>query len=321
MTKTKEHVVLPLVSEVVSQVENLQFGWIRDLPDHRDFTINTTELPKLPVAGTSRVCSVSEMLSTLGLPTLEVGNLPLAVDLRAFCSPIENQEQLGSCTAQAGVAMLEYFERRAFGQHIDGSRLFLYKTTRKLLGWTGDTGSYLRTTMGAMALFGIPQEKYYPHTIANFDLEPSAFVYALAQNYQAITYYRLDPPNTSAPELLKRIKQHVALKLPSMFGFSVYNSALMQAARSGKIPFPSQKDKNIGGHAVMIVGYDDNMLITNADDNSKTKGAFIIRNSWGTAWGERGYGYLPYEYVLKGLAVDFWCLLKSEYVDSNAFGI
>jgi C1A family cysteine protease len=70
---------------------------------------------------------------------------PASVDLRAWCSPIEDQGNLGSCTANAGVGLLEYYERRAFGKHLDGSRLFLYKASRNLLGWTGDTGAYLRT--------------------------------------------------------------------------------------------------------------------------------------------------------------------------------
>jgi C1A family cysteine protease len=82
--------------------------------------------------------------------------LPAKVDLRKWCSPIEDQGQLGSCTADAGAGRMEYFERHAFGTHLGASRLFLYKVTRNLLGWTGNQGPYLRSTMKSMVLLGIP---------------------------------------------------------------------------------------------------------------------------------------------------------------------
>ena len=115
--------------------------------------------------------SVKKMLSKVGKGgvTAPAPTLPTSVDLRPWCSPIENQLTLGSCTAHAGVGLVEYFERRAFGKHIDASRLFLYKVTRNLLQWTGDTGAFLRTTMYAMTLFGTPPEEYYKYIIADFD--------------------------------------------------------------------------------------------------------------------------------------------------------
>jgi C1A family cysteine protease len=116
---------------------------------------------------------------------------------------------------------VEYFERRAFGKHLDASRLFLYKVTRNLLKWTGDTGAFLRSTMYALTLFGVPPEEYYPYNIADFDKEPSAFCYAFAQSYQAISYYRLDPSGTARDALLARIKTELSKGLPSMFGFTV----------------------------------------------------------------------------------------------------
>jgi C1A family cysteine protease len=157
--------------------------------------------------------------------------------------------------------------------------------------------------------------------IADFDKEPPAFCYAFAQNYQAISYYRLDPPGTPLDALLTQIKTCLAAGLPSMFGFTVYNS-ISQAATTGKIPFPAAGERILGGHAVVTVGYDDALKIKNTNPGGlETTGALLIRNSWGTGWGSGGYGWLPYEYVLRRLAVDWWSLLKNEWVDTGIFKI
>jgi C1A family cysteine protease len=281
--------------------EQMGMGWLPDLPDIRDYTPEHD--------------AVELLLAKTSIPETNAPALAASVDLRPWCSPIENQGSLGSCTAHAGVGMVEYLERRAFGKHIDASRRFLYKVTRKLAGFTGDSGAFLRNTMGGMRLFGAPPESYWPYVIAQFDEEPPAFCYSLGQDFQALTYYRLDPPGTDRKALLTSIKTHAASKLPSMFGFTAYESIF--SAAGGKIPFPTKGDKVAGGHAVMAVGYDDALEI--AYHGTTTHGALRIRNSWGTGWGEKGYGWLPYEYVLKGLAVDWWVLLGEEWVDTGEF--
>ncbi|NIM50659.1 MAG: cysteine protease [Gemmatimonadales bacterium] len=274
-------------------------GWMPDLPDIRDFTQSHEQVDRL----------MKQMKVKAKAPTA----FPNKMDLRGDCAPVEDQQTIGSCTAQAGVGLVEYFERRASGEHIDASRLFLYKVTRNLLGWTGDTGAFLRTTMGAMVLFGVPPEKYWPYRIARYDEEPSTFLYAFAENYKAIKYYRLDPPGTDRQTLLTRIKYLIAAHLPCMFGFTVYSS-ITQAEESGEIPFPEAGDKRAGGHAVVAVGYEDKRKI------GTHTGALLIRNSWGEDWGEDGYGYLPYQYVLSGLAVDWWSLIQAKWVDTGKFG-
>lgn len=200
--------------------------------------------------------------------------------------------------------------------HILASRLFLYKTTRNLLHWTGDTGAFLRSTMQSMVLFGVPPEDYWPYIIADYEKEPSAFCYAFAQNYQTIQYVRLDPSGTTKAALLQNIKNHLAAGLPSMFGFTVYNS-ISQAGTTGAIPFPCPAERAAGGHAIVAVGYDDKKKITNSGCKQSSTSALLIRNSWG----DHGYGWLPYDYVLRGLATDWWVLFKSEWIDTGEFKV
>lgn len=267
------------------------YGWIPDYPDVRDYTRKTEIVSKL--LGAQKASS--------------------KIDLRKYCSPIVNQGNLGSCTANAASGIVEYFQKRAFGTYTNVSRMFLYKATRNLMKKLGDTGAYIRTTMGALALFGVPPEKYWDYKIEDFDKEPLPFCYSFAQNYQALTYFRLDEHGKSKKEILTGIKETLSNEVPAMFGFTVYNS--IRGAENGKIPFPAKTDSVLGGHAVVAVGYDDEIKI------GSSTGAFIIRNSWGEEWGEKGYGYLPYDYVLNGLAIDWWALVKAEWVNLKEFGV
>ena len=288
-------------------------GWIPDLPDIRDYTGETP--------------GVRDVLGPTGLASgaprgPRPPRLPAAVDLRHWASPVEDQGALGSCTAQAGAGLVEYYERKAFGRHVEASRLFLYKATRDLMKSRGDSGAYLRTTMGAMVLFGVPPEPYWPYTDAEdgFDKEPPAFCYAFAQNYKTLLYYRHDPAGAARAEVLEKLKTYLAAGHPAMFGFTVYSS-IDQAAATGRIPVPFGRERIEGGHAVVAMGYDDAMTVANASGGEAARGALLVRNSWGKAWGEKGYGWLPYAYVERGLAEDFWSVLKKDWIDTGEFKI
>ncbi|MEW6007844.1 MAG: C1 family peptidase [bacterium] len=293
---------IPETGEVVGT------GWLPPLPDLRDYT--------------DKEASIAEMAKKLfGKKTRA---LPPKVDLRQWCSAIENQGNLGSCTSHAGVGIVEYFEKRGYGKYIDGSRLFVYKTTRNLMGVVGDTGAWLRNVMGALVLCGVPAEKYWPYTDKkpDFDKEPTSFVYAIADNYEALKYFCHDPLGMNIPpaNVLQSVKKYLAAGIPSMFGFYGFPS-FSQSNVKGGIPYPCPGERAEWGHAIVAVGYDDALKIKNTKCNKETKGALLIRNSWGTSWGDKGYGWLPYDYVLNKLALDFWSLLSMEWVDTKQFGL
>lgn len=288
-------------------------GWMPDLPDIRDYTEDTP--------------GVRDLLGPTGVGRgpargRRPARLPAAIDLRPWASPVEDQGGLGSCTAQAGAGVIEYYERKSFGRHVEASRLFLYKASRNLMKSRGDSGAYLRSTMGAMVLFGVPPEPYWPYTDAadGFDREPPAFCYAFAQNYKTLLYYRHDPAGAARTGLLEKLKTYLAAGHPAMFGFTVYSS-IEQAEASGRVPLPFGRERIEGGHAVVAMGYDDAMTVSNAAGGEPARGALLVRNSWGRGWGEKGYGWLPYAYVQRGLAEDFWSVLKKDWIDTGEFKI
>ena len=243
--------------------------------------------------------------------------LPAQVDLRSGFSPVFDQGQLGSCTANAAAGLIDYFEKAANRSYVAPSRLFIYKVARDLAGVTGDAGAFLRTTMEALKLFGAPPESIWPYNSGAagfnqlFDVEPTPFCYAYARNYAAVEPFRLDPLNVASVEVLTNIKTALAAGYPSVFGFQVYPG--FENPESGDVFFPVPGSRPSGGHAIVAAGYDDNHAIQGKN------GALIVRNSWGEDWGLEGYAYMPYEYVTQGLAVDWWTMTRQDWLDTGVF--
>jgi C1A family cysteine protease len=217
--------------------------------------------------------------------------LPRSIDLRPHCSPVEDQRNLGACTANAIVGGLEFLEPPA--ARIDLSRLFVYYQERVIEGTVGtDAGAEIRDGVKACANVGVCAESLWPYKISRFRNKPTKAAYADAATRKISEYQRVTD--------LVALRTALAGGIPVVFGFSVYESFESDAvARTGIVPMPGPKEKMLGGHAVLAVGY---------DDGAKT---VIVRNSWGVGWAAAGYCFMPYAYVAdRNLSDDFWVIRK-----------
>jgi C1A family cysteine protease len=232
-----------------------------------------------------------------------------SVDLSTICTSIKDQGPLGSCTAFASVGCLELLLKKFSdikGDDILSERFTYYTTRVNILNWTpDDSGAYIRDAIKSLVKYGSCLEKTCPYN-GDYSTKPTDDAYKEASNYQAITYARFDD-GTSPTErkvLINSLKANLNLGFPIVCGFICYSN--IWTAVSGVIP---QKNTTpIGGHAIMIVGYDDN------------KQLFKFKNSWGTSWGDKGYGYLPYDYYYNGDMFDIWAIYKTE-LNNKVIGI
>jgi C1A family cysteine protease len=217
---------------------------------------------------------------------------PNVVDLRKYCSPIENQGSLGSCTGQAIAGAIELLNKRG-GKHNDVSRVFIYYYERLILGTVNyDSGAYIRDGIKATNKYGASLESLWPHDIRKFRQEPITEAKNDALNRKVTRYERVNDFNGCIDALTNGY--------PIIMGFRVYDSFMSKnVARTGIMPYPNTKrEKLLGGHAVLLVGYD------------KRKKVFIARNSWGTNWGDKGYFYMPFDIVKPNMSSDYW-IIKS----------
>lgn len=243
------------------------FGWLPDLPDQRDHLYSVA----------------AEYLQAL----------PPQVDLRnsyQFPAPYD-QGKLGSCTANAIAAALQVDEiKQAETSPFEPSRLFIYYNERAIEHTAStDSGARIRDGIKSVAKTGYCPEAIWPYDIANFAQRPDDTCYQEAHLYHALAYKRV-------LQSLSQMKGCLAAGDPFVAGFSVYDSIRNpDVTKTGAIPLPQQGESLLGGHAILIIGYDD------------TSQVFILRNSWGETWGDGGYGTLPYAYLSSSnLASDFW---------------
>ncbi|WP_148687067.1 C1 family peptidase [Candidatus Nitrosocosmicus hydrocola] len=242
------------------------------------------------------------------------------IDLRRFYSQVKDQGKTNSASAHAVMDLVELYQQKNFGYHIDSSVSFLHSTSKYHLEAKSkeDYGIPLRLVMKSLTVFGIPEERYWPSTEVNFETKPDSNAYSIAQNFKATQYRRLDR-HESGDMLLSSFKEYILNEIPVAFGFLVYDESILQSISSGQIPFPHKGKMSKKYHSVTAIGYDDDLIIKNKEADIETTGALIIRNSWGQNWGDRGYGFLPYEYILKYLISDCWVLLKQKWIDVKYF--
>lgn len=244
-----------------------KYGWVPDIPDRRDY-------PYYKI-----------------MPAVK---LPKKVDLREKeFSPVENQGQLGSCTANALAGNLEFIDIQNGDGYTDQSRLFIYYNERLLIGTVNeDSGAMLRDGIKSLVKWGSCPEKIWEYDTDLFAIKPSRKAYLSAKKNRISVYYRL---NT-----LDEMKICLFSGYPFVFGFAVYESFEEQkVAKTGIVNLPKKNERMLGGHAVLAAGYDE-----------KAK-RFIVRNSWGIDWGSEGYFTMPYEYLeSRNLSDDFWTIRK-----------
>ena len=223
--------------------------------------------------------------------------LPPLVDLRPVCPPVYDQGDLGSCTGNALASAFQFEQMRQKVPNWIPSRLFIYYNERVIEKTVNeDAGAQIRNGIKSLVDMGVCPETMWQYNTGKFTKKPCNGCYREALNNQVLQYERI------AEHTLQGVKEALADGFPVTFGFTVYNSMeTEEVAKTGMVPVPGPNDKPVGGHAVKTVGYDD------------SKECCIVKNSWGTDWGMKGYFYLPYWYITTlNAAADFWVLKSVE---------
>lgn len=256
---------MPLASSKYS------YGWLPDRPDQRDHLY--------------------------AAPTHILSALPSSVDLRPNCSPVLDQSSLGSCTANAIAAAIEFDQKKQSLPESTPSRLFIYYNERAMEGTvSSDSGAMIRDGIKSVNKQGACPESMWPYDISRFTVKPSSACYKNALTHRALSYQSIAHTN------LSQLKGCLASGFPYVFGISVYESFESdQVATTGVVPMPAHREQLLGGHALLCVGYSDEHQW------------FIVQNSWGTSFGDQGFIYIPYLYLTsRSLASDFWTIRSTQ---------
>jgi C1A family cysteine protease len=287
-------------------MEKKGYGCIRSPKDDRDLKIRFEDKDKQKFM--SRLgFSEKEQVKSFNLTTIFNEN-----ETKAVASI--DQGVLGSCTSNA-TAFLHFFSqvknriKEKSSRIFFPSRLFMYYNQRVLENTVEiDSGSTLRCAMRSLRKNGLCRETIWPYDIKLFKTIPSVIAYREAKSQRSITYMRLNlEKDYTSADKIKQMKNTILSGFPFAFGFYVYPSfESSYVSRTGIVSLPSQNETCIGGHAVAAVGFDDNF-------KESGKGYFIVKNSWGESWGDKGYFYMPYEYISNdslSYLDDFW-IIKS----------
>ncbi|MBS0660531.1 MAG: hypothetical protein JSR82_20105 [Verrucomicrobia bacterium] len=234
-----------------------------------------------------------------------VQKLPAKVDLRPHLSPVENQGALSSCVANAVAGAYEYLVRRhKEDSDYDVSRLFIYYNARAKQGDVEeDGGSIIADAIQSLREEGACSEATWPYEEDSVNEEPSQEAYDEASEF-------LVEDMQLVPCHLESWKTALAEGYPIIFGIGLYDSFDKQRKR-GLVPMPSPKEASRAshsGHAMLCVGYSDPDQV------------FIVRNSWGEDWGDDGYCYIPYNYLInpRHNDGDSWIIRQLENLDMDA---
>jgi C1A family cysteine protease len=239
------------------------------------------------------------------------------VDLRSLMPAVYDQGNLGSCTANAVAGLVHYLFGKEYGSIsnpgvFQPSRLQIYYGERALEGTIGtDSGAAVADGIKVVFKTGVCREALHPYNVKQFTKAPSVAALKDAALHKGIidsVAYQKNKllPTAPIPQTATALETVLSNGYPVTLGMKVYDS-FMYVGSDGKVPMPNLTTESLqGGHAILIVGYDK-------DPRSPTYQHFIVRNSWGTSWGNKGYCYIPYKYVLNSnlaYAEDFWTIFK-----------
>ncbi len=213
---------------------------------------------------------------------IDPATLPSKIDFGHFLPTIHSQGNLGSCTGQAMTAAMEINLAKT-NAYTMLSPLFVYYNERKLMGTIEeDSGASLADGVRSICTWGACKEptwKYSDDEIG-FKKKPSKAAYLEGHQFMGLDSIA----HSQIPHTLTAIKAVLAKQTPVVFGIFVYKS--FERCPGGKVPMPTYDEFPLGGHALTFVGYDDDTQ------------EFKFVNSWGKNWGDKGFGYLKYDYVM-----------------------